>query len=252
MSVKTSIGWTNITRNPIKGLCQGGCWYCYYSGKRGIARRFKQDPELRLDLSVFNRLPKAPKKVFLCSTNDYWGDWVSDEWREAIRRETQKYPQHIFQVLTKQYSNLPKYSPYPDNWWVGATATNFNQWQEATDCLTHIQARVKFISFEPLLEDIGSYIYPERLGYVGINWLIIGRLTGYGHKYDPKIEWIEEIVRAADRVGIPIFLKDNLKPMFGIMGAKEATELPSELVTHIEYINETQLKVSKLRQELPK
>lgn len=210
MSVKTSIGWTDMTLNPIKGLCQGGCWYCYYSGKRGIARRFKQDPELRLDLSALDRLPKAPKKVFLCSTNDYCGGWVSDGWREAIREETQKYPQHIFQVLTKQYYNLPKYSPYPQNWWIGTTATDFKQWQKAADCLTQIQARVKFISFEPLLEDIGSHIYPERLSYVGINWVIIGRLTGYGHKYDPKIEYVEEIVRACDKAGVPVFLKNNL------------------------------------------
>lgn len=47
----------------------------------------------------------------------------------------------------------------------------------------------------------------------GISWVIVGRLSGYGHKYNPKIEWVEEIVKAADKAGIPVFQKDNLKPL---------------------------------------
>ena len=238
MSLKTSIGWTDLTCNPIKGLCQGGCWYCYYSGKRGIAHRFKQDPELRLDLSVFDRLPKAPKKVFLCSTNDYWGGWIPDEWRGAIREKTQEYPQHTFQVLTKQYQNLMKDSPYPDNWWVGITVCNEKMAIDAVTPLMLIEAKVKFISHEPLL----GRIRWERLEGL-INWLIIGRLTGYGHKYDPKIEWIEEIVRAADRAGIPVFLKDNLNPLILPDTVKDAFN--PTLTYKIEY-------AYGLRQEMPK
>ena len=212
MSVKESIGWCDLTLNPIKGLCQGGCWYCYYSGKRGILRRFKQDPELRLDLSVFDKLPKAPKRIFLCSTNDYWGNWVSDEWREAIRQKTQEYPHHTFQVLTKQYKNLLKYSPYPRNWWVGATATDREQFTLACAFLVDIKATVIFISFEPLLQRIIMTEFGEW-GKEPFNWAIIGRLTGYGHKYDPKIEWIEEIEGACNKAGIPVFEKDNLNPL---------------------------------------
>ena len=210
MSLKESIGWCSMTCNPIKGLCQGGCWYCYYSGKRGIAHRFKQDPELRLDLSVFDKLPKVPKKVFLCSTNDYWGNWVPDEWREAIREKTQQYPQHTFQVLTKQYQNLPKYSPYPDNWSVGVTVTGKGR-DELLD-VAHVRTRLLFISFEPLLASVSNYLHLIR--NLGIGWVIIGRFTGYGHKHDPKLEWVEEIVRACDKARVKVFLKDNLMPLF--------------------------------------
>ena len=209
MSIKSSIGWCDITCNPIKGLCQGGCWYCYYSGKRGIARRFKQDPELRLDLSVFDKLPKAPKRVFLCSTNDYWGGWIPNEWREAIRTKTQEYPQHTFQVLTKQYENLIKESPYPDNWWIGATVTTKAQLYPAIWKLSDIRCNKRFLSFEPLLEPVLEQILPAEWDDA-IDWVIIGRLTGYGHKYDPEIEWIEEIIRACDKAGISVFLKNNL------------------------------------------
>ncbi|MBA7557861.1 hypothetical protein ES705_50639 [subsurface metagenome] len=219
MSLKTSIGWTDITVNPIKGLCQGGCWYCYYSGKRGIAHRFKQDPELRLDLSVFDNLPwplKAPKKVFLCSTNDYWGKWIPDEWRKAIRQKTQEYPQHTFQLLTKQYRNLEKDSPYPGNWWVGGTAADEPSLVDACQELHYIEARIKFLSIEPLLnwfQDFITYGVDYWLKYGGINWLILGRLTGFGKKHNPRIEWVEEIVRACDKAGIPVFEKNNLMPL---------------------------------------
>ncbi len=210
MSLKTSIGWTDMTLNPIKGLCQGGCWYCYYSGKRGIAHRFNQNPELRLDLSVFDKLPEAPKKVFLCSTNDYWGSWVSDEWRKSIREKTQEYPQHTFQVLTKQYLNLAKDSPYPDNWWVGGTPITNAHLLLVTGQLEQIRAKIKFLSLEPLLYELGGFKFAINNN---IDLVIIGRLTGYGHKYDPKIEWVQEIVEAADKAGVAVFLKDNLKPL---------------------------------------
>ena len=216
MSVKSSIGWCSTTCNPIRGLCQGNCRlpdgraYCYYSGERGIAKRFKQDPILRLDLSVFNKLPKAPKKVFLCSTNDLFGNWIPDEWREAIRKKTQEYPQHTFQVLTKQPWNLAKGGLYPENWWVGVTATDTEMAWGAMEALWEADAKVKYISFEPLLNGINLEApYDLR----GIDWVIIGRLTGFGHKFDPKIEWVEEIVQAADKAGVKVFLKDNLKPL---------------------------------------
>lgn len=217
MSTKSSIGWCSITCNPIKGLCPNNCRlpdgraYCYYSGERGFARRFKQDPQLRLDLSAFDHLPKAPKRIFLCSTNDYWGEWIPSEWRKSIRQRTQEYPQHTFQLLTKQYKTLPKYSPYPNNWWVGATANNTRMANEA--CLhLDIKAGLRFLSLEPMLEPIN--IPFELLKVCRIDWIIVGRLSGFGHKYDPKLEWVEWVVKSCDKAGVPIFLKDNLKEIW--------------------------------------
>jgi len=215
-----------MTLNPIKGLCQGGCWYCYYSGKRGIAHRFKQDPELRLDLSVFDKLPKVPKRVFLCSTNDYWGNWVPDEWREAIKEKTQQYPQHIFQVLTKQPQNLIKFSPFPENYWVGVTATNADMLFDALNHLDDIRCSKRYVSIEPMLASCYLEDLPAHIGST-LDWLIIGRLTGYGHKYDPKMEWIAEIVRACDKAGVKVFLKDNLRPLLGqYFGYEQRQEFP--------------------------
>jgi len=141
-------------------------------------------------------------------------------------------PDCRFYLLTKQPQNLIKWSPFPDNCWVGVTATGHKAFNEALDYLKFIGARVKFISIEPLLEAIPFYM--ERLAYCGINWVIIGACTGrkseimelcqrypaltpmpYGKIWaaQPKIEWVEEIVEACDKAGIRVFLKDNLRPL---------------------------------------
>ena len=206
MSLKTSIGWTDLTCNPIKGKCKGGCWYCYYSGKRGIANRFKLDSEIRLDLDVFFKLPKSPKKIFLCSTHDLFGDWIPSWWRYAIFERIESYSQHTFQILTKFPQNIDR--PMPDNVYLGVTITkNEDIWRR--NRLVTTDAKIKFISFEPLLEDLDFTLYQK------INWVIIGCLTGYGHKYDPKLKWIKKIVRNCADCGIRIFLKDNLSHIWG-------------------------------------
>lgn len=120
-------------------------------------------------------------------------------------------PQHTFLFLTKQPQNLVKWSPFPDNCQVGMTLTDGNT--NVGSYLNRIEARVKFISFEPLLRwaMYGVDKVRESLIVMGINQVIIGAQT---KPYKPpKIEWVEEIVRACDKADIPVFLKDNLSPL---------------------------------------
>ena len=150
--------------------------------------------------------PAKRKGIFTCDMSDLFGIGIPESWTEQVMTTIKLCPYHRFYLLTKQPQNLPKFSPFPDNCWVGVTATGYNAFNKALDCLKVVEAKVKYISIEPLLEAIPFYM--ERLAYCGINWLIIGAQT---KPYKPpKIEWVEEIVRAADRAGVPVFLKDNL------------------------------------------
>jgi len=207
---KTGIEWCDYTVNPVKGYCPMACEYCY---ARAMYERFKWDKTIRYDYRAWNGLEKvAPgSHIFVGSTIELFGDWVDRFWLSDIFAEIIGHPQKTFIVLTKLPENLAKWNPWPDNCWVGATATNFEQWQKASDGLTNIQAAIKYISFEPLLEDIGSHIYAERLNYVGVKWVILGGKSGKGRFYPPE-EWIEEIEQAADKAGIPVFEKNNLRP----------------------------------------
>ena len=210
MSIKKSIGWCDMTLNPIKGRCKGGCWYCYYSGERGMLKRFKLNPEISLDLSIFDNLPKKPKKIFLCSTHDLFGGWIHPQWRNEIFVYIENYPQHTFQILTKFPDDI--YREMPDNVWLGRTFTFLGDYGEKDiELFKGIKARVKFLSIEPMMAGILS----RDLDFTGLDWIICGRLTGYKRENDPLLNWIEWLVEAAERDKCKIFLKDNLKEIWG-------------------------------------
>lgn len=210
MSIKKSIGWCDITRNPIKGRCEGGCWYCYYSGKRGMLNRFNHDSEIRFKPSVLLDLPKKSKKIFLCSTHDLFGSWIPSSWRDVLFDIwIPNNPQHIFQILTKFPENIDR--PIPDNVWLGVTV-ECGEMTEAYHWLKKAKANFKFISVEPYFTHFMPVYLPEDFK---IDWLIIGRLTGYGKKYDPHKSFIEDLVEEAKFKDIPVFLKDNLKDIWG-------------------------------------
>ncbi len=211
---KDSVGWAEKSVNPVKGLCQGGCKlpdgreYCYYSGDRGIAKRFGPDPELRLDMSVFDKLPKKPSRIFLQSTNDLFGRWIPVMFRDLIFKRVAELKQHTFITLTKQPHLIDR--EFSENVWIGTTVDGHNSFRITN--LMKVIAGKRIVSFEPLLYNVCKEI---NLNYIlsklRIDWIIIGRLTRFGHKYDPELSWIKQIVEVARQNQISIFLKDNLR-----------------------------------------
>lgn len=206
---KSKIEWTDYTINPVKGLCPMACSYCY---ARAMYKRFKWNPEIKYDDWVWQTGGNIPSgsKIFVGSTMELFGEWVKPEWLQTIFDYCRSCPSHTFIFLTKQPQNLSKWA-FPDNCWVGVSITS------AMDCIVrlpkmaNVSARVKFVSFEPLLKPIAP---PNQL-YItlklsGINWVIIGQQTPSKPETAPKIEWIKEIVGACDTATIPVFLKNNL------------------------------------------
>ena len=215
MSIKSSIGWCDMTWNPIKGLCPIGCKlpdgreYCY---ARRMYKRFKWDSELALQYSTIDiykkEWPKKPSKIFVCSTIEMFHPEIPKDWRDEIFETIKEFPQHTFQILTKFPQNIDR--EMPDNVWLGVTITGKeNQWKRGFD-LYKEKAKIKFISFEPLMDDIEII---EELEI--FDWIIIGALTGYGKKYQPEKMWIYNIVDECKYREIPIFMKDNLKEIWG-------------------------------------
>lgn len=211
---KTKIEWTDYTWNPVTG-CLNGCEYCY---ARKIAERFKFEngfnPTFYPERMDDPRQAKKPAKIFVCSMADLFGDWVSDDWIRRILNVVQyAYPQHTFQFLTKFPENLSKWNPWPSNAWVGATVTDEQSFIKALTWLPFVKARVAFISIEPFLGPISLRNY-EMLCVAGIDWIIIGAQTN--PYVPPKTEWARDMVIVAKRAGIPVFLKDTMKRVFGV------------------------------------
>jgi len=154
---------------------------------------------------------QSPKGIFVCDMSDLFGIGIPEEWTRRVLDRFQYAPQHRFYLLTKQPQNLTKFSPFPDNCWVGVSATNWLQFSDALGHLATIGAKIKYLSFEPLLEEIKLDMLQKMLFPRVVNWVIIGAQT---KPYKPpKIEWVREIVEACDKAGAKVFLKDSLKPL---------------------------------------
>ena len=252
-------GTRGITVNSKTG-CLNGCEYCYARklANGRLKTRYLENPiiigndqwkcahtptelNVRLNDPFYPRWwperleqlrkRKKPTGIFLDDMSDWMGDYWPEEWTRQELQVMRDCPQHRLYTLTKQPQNLIKFSPFPDNCWVGVTVCNDKMLDVAVDKLEDIQAKIKFISFEPLLERL-TLSLDYAFYYSGINWLIIGALTGtkqdllklkscrpeltlmpYGNEWtlQPRIEWVQEIVEAADKAGIPVFLKENLR-----------------------------------------
>lgn len=241
--------------------CGKGCSYCY---AKKITKRFTNHypnefkPTLYPEALLSPLYLKKPSRIGVCYMGDLFWDCpefnpdrkvqatlpsgradISMSLKGWIFTTIKECPQHQFLFLTKQPQNLIKFSPFPDNAWVGVSATNSSQYIDAISGLAHIQAKIKYISFEPLLascdQPTSSYL-DASLGREGISWVIIGAQTK--PTVMPKIEWVREIVEACDKAGIKVFLKDSLAPLFPEVGREKQSSLG--------YVSR-----GKLRQEMP-
>jgi len=250
--VKNPDGTQGYTWNPITG-CLNNCSYCYArklaNGRLKSRYLANHDYPLTSEMGVhpnprahrdtgayadpiaesdpfyprfwedrecspitFER-PRKHKGVFVCDMGELFGDWIPREWQQHIFATIQACPWHRFYLLTKQPQNLLQFSPFPDNCWVGVTATNREKFVSACTYLEKVWAKVKYLSLEPLLDwhngngvDIKGY-----LENAGIGQVIIGSQT---KPYKPpKIEWIEEIESACNKARIAVFEKNNLNPL---------------------------------------
>lgn len=208
---KTKIEWCDYTINPVKGLCPMACSYCY---ARRMYKRFKWNPAITYDNTVWHKLSGKPgDKYFVGSTMELFGDWIDPWGMKEIFEGVKSYPERTFIFLTKQPQNLSLWSPFPENCWVGVSATNWIQFSEGLGHLMTTKASLKFLSFEPLLERVEMDMLQKMLFPKVVNWVIIGQQTPVKKTTMPKISWVKEIVEAADKASIPVFLKDNLKPL---------------------------------------
>ena len=204
-----NISWTDYTWNPVRGLCPVGCWYCY---GRAMYKRFKIDPEIRLANDNFKHMRKFQKlktgtRVFVCSTIEIFHPVIKPIWRRVIFKIIRENPHLIFQILTKMPDNIDR--PMPDNVWLGVTVTcSGNMWRRY-EMFDKAEAKVKFVSHEPILGHSGLFSSYK------CGWVILGRLTGHGKKRDPSREYLQKYVDWGKKYGVPIFLKNNLKEIWG-------------------------------------
>lgn len=212
MSTKTSIEWTEQTWNPAVGCSKisPGCANCYAEvmARRLQAMRVKgYENGFRLTLlPVRLHEPirrKRPTVYFVNSMSDLFHEEIPDDYLVRVLEVIRQAPQHIFQILTKRAERMAEFFRLrqpPRNAWLGVTAENRAHGLPRLDVLRRISVTVRFISVEPLLEDLGE------IDLTGIAWVIVGGESG--PKARPmKAEWVLNIKRVCHEQGAAFFFK---------------------------------------------
>lgn len=216
MSDNSTIEWTDATWNPVRGCTKisPGCKHCY---AETFAERFRGVPghpyEQGFDLRLIpEKLAEplkwgTPKTIFVNSMSDLFHEDVPDWYVEQVVRVMEMANWHTYQVLTKRASRLrellsTKLSCAADLkhvWW-GTSVEDKKYGVPRIAELSNAPAVTRFLSIEPLLEDLGE------VDLTGIHWVIVGGESGHGAR--PMREaWVTSLREQCQKAGVPFFFK---------------------------------------------
>ncbi len=216
MSENSKIEWTDTTWNPLRGCTKisPGCKHCY---AETFAERFRGVPghpyeqgfDLRLVPEKLSEpfLWSGPRTVFVNSMSDLFQPEVPDAYIEDVVRVMVDANWHTFQVLTKRSERLMdmlngplRFATHHQHIWWGVSVEDKRYGLPRVKHLRKAPAAVKFLSIEPLLEDLGSFEIS------GIDWAIVGGESGHGARR-MKQEWVENILHICRGEKVAFFFK---------------------------------------------
>ncbi|OZB64255.1 MAG: hypothetical protein B7X39_17295 [Lysobacterales bacterium 14-68-21] len=212
MTTSSRIEWTEQTWNPIVGCTKisAGCKHCY---AELMARRlqamgtpgYENGFALRL---IPERLSdplkrKKPTIYFVNSMSDLFHEKVPVDYIDQVMDVIARTPWHSYQILTKRAARMARYfkaRSVPENVWLGVSVENRRHGVPRIDHLRSVDARIRFLSVEPLLEDVGV------LDLNDIHWVIVGGESG--PKARPmKPEWADAVRIQCEEQGVAFFFK---------------------------------------------
>jgi|SRR5579872_1503876 len=216
MSLDSTIEWTDATWNPVRGCTKisDGCKHCYaetfaerFRGVKG--HPYEQGFDLRL---VPHKLAeplrwRKPKMIFVNSMSDLFHEGVPEEYIAAVAKVMIAANWHTYQVLTKRSDRLRdllntslRFAADQKHIWWGVSVENRKYGFPRIEDLRSAGAAMRFLSVEPLLEDLGEF------DLRGINWVIVGGESGAGAR-PLKKEWVVSIRDQCSRARVPFFFK---------------------------------------------
>ena len=216
MSDHSKIEWTQATWNPVRGCVKisPGCKHCY---AETFAERFRNvkghpyeegfDPRLVPGKLLEPLHWAAPRTVFVNSMSDLFQDAVSDDYINAVATVMLRANWHTYQVLTKRAARLrlllttklADAAKASHIWW-GVSVEDRAYGIPRVAHLRSSGAAVRFLSIEPLLEDLGPIDLSD------VDWVIVGGESGPGAR-PMRREWVENVKDQCDRSKVPFFFK---------------------------------------------
>ena len=242
MSDKSKIEWTDATWNPVRGCTKisPGCKHCYaevfaerFRGVKG--HPYEQGFDLRL---VPEKLEeplkwKTPRFIFVNSMSDLFHAEVPEKYIAEVAEVMKEANWHTFQVLTKRADRMRRllnsrlhFAACSTHIWWGVSVENRNYGIPRIEELQAANVAMRFLSVEPLLEDVGI------LDLSGIHWVIVGGESGPGARPMRK-EWVLSIKDQCREARVPFFFKQ----WGGVRKAKNGRELEGltydQMPTHL-------------------
>ena len=213
MNGRSRIEWTEMTWNPVVGCTKisAGCKHCYAEvmakrlqamGAPGYEQGFRAVRVLPGRLEEPLRRHK-PTLYFVNSMSDLFHDKVPEPFIDQVFDVMRRTPHHTYQVLTKRGQRIGRYATQhdvPANVWLGVSVENR---RHGVPRIAHLQAApigTRFLSVEPLLEDVGE------LDLRGIDWVIVGGESGPGAR-PMNPEWARSVQRQCAEQGVQFFFK---------------------------------------------
>jgi protein gp37 len=246
MSDGSRIEWTDATWNPVRGCTKvsPGCKHCY---AETFAERFRGVPghpfEQGFDLRLVPeklREPlrwRTPRKVFVNSMSDLFHEQVSVDFIAAVGQVMREAHWHTFQVLTKRHERMHallsgelRWLSEVPNAWFGVSVENRKYGLPRLSALQRTPAQIRFLSIEPLLEDLG------HLDLHDIDWVIVGGESGRGARPMEEL-WVANIQRQCRAQKVPFFFKQWGGPRKHLTGRKlkgrTYNEFPLNFMTRV-------------------
>src|SRR5216683_5985202 len=218
MSSQSSIEWTDATWNPVRGCTKisPGCKYCYAETFAERFRGVKGHPyEQGFDLRLVPEKLAEPlrwrtsKMIFVNSMSDLFHDEVPDNYIVAVAQVMVAAKWHTYQVLTKRSERLRellntklRFAAEQRHIWWGVSVEDKKYGLPRIEDLRNANADVRFLSVEPLLEDVG------KLDLRGIDWMIVGGESGAGARPMKKV-WVLPLRDQCKRSGVPFSSKSG-------------------------------------------
>jgi protein gp37 len=233
---KTKIEWSDLTWNPTTGctICSKGCLNCYalILSKRLKAMgqyKYRNEFEITVHVSELDRPYKwkKPLRVFVNSMSDLFHKDVPVEFIQKVFKVMNDTPHITYQILTKRAHLLYEYDQkgylnWSENIWMGVSVEN-KEVLKRIDYLRKTGAKVKFLSCEPLLDDLGE------LNLTGIHQCLVGGESGHDARPVEK-GWVDNILRQCRKYDTAFFFKQWGMKKFN----PEPTD-PTMIKGHIEY-----------------
>jgi protein gp37 len=207
------ISWTKVTWNPVHGcsVVSEGCRNCYaatlslrygHTTKAWIGKNAAENVMLKPHKLREPYRLKEPSKVFVNSMSDLFHEQVADEYIKKVFDVMYDLPQHTFQVLTKRPERAAEWDyKWQFNIQIG-TSVEDARVKHRIDTIRQSKALIKFISFEPLIADMGE------LDLTGIQWAIVGGESGQGYR-EMKHEWARNVRDSCLKYDTAFFFKQS-------------------------------------------